>query len=154
MYKLHLLLWMARSFFWQEKYCFTHRMNTHAREEQIPIQEVYLVSKEKIITLSHRKNISCGKAKWKILPVAESILHVMHTVLPVIGGTSPVTWWNIPMSQKILPVKERIPPVTKGVWISVTEGFFPVKERIYLVTGIKSRHGCMAEWNLKCLPKS
>ena len=99
--------------------------------------------------------------KEELNPVKENITHMPNTECLVIRGTFPVTWWYIPMSQEKLHVKERIPPVTKGVWLSVTEGFFPVKERIYLVTGnlfpvtgIKSRHGCMAEWNLKRLPKS
>ena len=33
---------------------------------------------------------------------------------------------------KNLPVKERIPPVTKGVWLSVTEGFFLWKKEYIL----------------------
>ena len=37
------------------------------------------------------------------------------------------------MSQEKLHVADRIPPVRKGV--SLTEGFFPVKERTFLVTG-------------------
>ena len=44
------------------------------------------------------------------------------------------------MLQEKLPVTGSILPVTKGV--SVTEGSFPVKKTIFLVTGIKKNILC------------
>ena len=134
-------------------------MNTDCKRRSKSSYKKYtLCHKKKIISLSHRKNISCNKAKWKIIPVTESILHVTLTILLVIGVTFTVRWWNIPPCHKknslwqeyyllwqkkysichkrIFPVKERIFLVTGNLFL-VSQNIFPVNERIFLVPGNK-----------------
>ena len=104
-------------------------MNINCKNRNKSCYKKYtLCHRKKIIYLSHRKNISCDKIKWIIIPVTENILHAMHTVLLVIGGTFPVTW-NTPMWQKKIPATGRMPPVKRSI-ICVTERLFPMRERI------------------------
>ena len=89
-------------------------------ETQILLQEVHLLSQEKIITLSHRKNISYDEGKWKILPVTENICSVMHSVLLLIGRTFPVT-------RKTSCDRKNNSCDKRRSMKCVTGGFFPVK---------------------------
>ena len=53
---------LTRKFLWKEKYCgYTKVKYSLQEEEQILLQEVQIVSQEKIITLSYSKNISLDK---------------------------------------------------------------------------------------------
>ena len=86
------------------------------------------------------------QSKMKNIPVTENILHVMHTVRLVKGGKFPVTWWNISnihVTRKTSCDRKNTSCDKRSIiLISVTEYFFPVKERILYVTGIKKNTLC------------